>query len=392
MVDERKGQDNNLVSAGVVGVSLDDGLAGALELHVSIMNGREDEGVESEHNTDVDKQPPDEDVGSGRSVGLLEDLLSLLVINNNIHSLGRVGWSVTPGNVIKVADGVDSNHNVPPEVGEIVSWETNNVLSEIFKGIEWSVDEWAKDDSPHQDELENKYVEVSFLVIHTEVLNHVVGTNLTEESVELEEDKDNSEVGHGVLKLGTEGGEDGKHHEDKQGKVNSGGETHGGWVVGEVFIEFVVFSFVVISVEVGIGGVDEQIFHLGEHDSWGNPSHSLVHEQDWDIQKHLQSLGDRMGLSIESKDVVGVQESSELTEQETIGPSSSLLEEDEESLWCISVSWGIHNEIGSVTCSLLIVDVIGQKSIFDQILVGFPTGWLLLQVNELEESLEWFSL
>lgn len=91
-----QGQDADLVSTSVVSVALDDALAGSLNLGVSVVDCRKDKTVEDVHDQDVSEQPPDEDVSSSGSVALSEDLLSLLVINDNVKSFRFIGWSISP--------------------------------------------------------------------------------------------------------------------------------------------------------------------------------------------------------------------------------------------------------------------------------------------------------
>lgn len=92
-----------MVAKIVPGIALDDLLASGLGGSISVVDSGENESVEEEHQTDITNQPPDEDVRSGGSVVLSEDFLSLTIINDNVESLGCVGWSVAPGDVVKIA-------------------------------------------------------------------------------------------------------------------------------------------------------------------------------------------------------------------------------------------------------------------------------------------------
>jgi hypothetical protein len=83
----RKTQDDDLVKGGINGISFDDCLACCFEFNVSVMDSRENKGVEGEHDQDVNNNPPDENVSSDSSVVLLKDFLSFRVINNDIESL-----------------------------------------------------------------------------------------------------------------------------------------------------------------------------------------------------------------------------------------------------------------------------------------------------------------
>lgn len=99
-----------------------------------------------------------------------------------------------------------------------------------------------------------------------------------------------------------------------------------------------------------------------------------------------------MGLSIESKNVMNVHDGGKFSKQETVGPSSSLLHEELNSVRTIGVSLGINDEISSESMASLIVDILSKKSIFYQVFVCLPASWFLLHINELEELTEWFSL
>lgn len=92
-----------MVAEIVPGIALDDLLASGLGGCISVVDSGENESVEEEHQTDINQQPSDEDVRSGGSVVLSEDFLSLFIINDNVESLGCVGWSVAPGDVVKIA-------------------------------------------------------------------------------------------------------------------------------------------------------------------------------------------------------------------------------------------------------------------------------------------------
>jgi hypothetical protein len=131
---------------------------------------------------------------------------------------------------------------------------------------------------------------------------------------------------------------------------------------------------------------------LGKEDSWVDPSDQLVDDQSWDVDQGFQSLDKTVGLTIETKDVVNFEDGCEFSEQETIGPSSSLFHEEFQVWWGISVSWGIDDEVSSVSSSWLIVNIVTQESVLDQVLVSLPTGWLLLHIDEFEESGEWCTL
>lgn len=92
-----------MITAIVAGIALDDALASGLGGSISVVDSGENESVEEEHQTDITQQPPDEDVGSGGSVVLSEDFLSFSIVNDNIESLCCVGWSVAPGDIVKIA-------------------------------------------------------------------------------------------------------------------------------------------------------------------------------------------------------------------------------------------------------------------------------------------------
>lgn len=197
------------------------------------------------------------------------------------------------------------------------------------------------------------------MVKESEIFDHIDGSDLTEEGIALEENQNNFEVPHRVFDLGSNRGESGKHHQEEQCQVDCRLEAHGRWVIREVFPYFVVIGLKLLVVKVVICGVDEHVFHLGKHDSWTEPSHELVEEQKWKVYQHLQSLDNTVSLAVESKDVVEVQQGCELTKQETIGPSSSLLHQQLQRMWCICVTWCIDDEISAVACSWLIVHIVG---------------------------------
>lgn len=102
-MESRQSKNHGLVAEIVPGIALDDLLASGLGGGISVVDSGENESVEEEHQSDVTHQPPDEDVGSGGSVVLSEDFLSLSIINDNVESLGCVGWSVAPGDIVKIA-------------------------------------------------------------------------------------------------------------------------------------------------------------------------------------------------------------------------------------------------------------------------------------------------
>lgn len=144
-------------------------------------------------------------------------------------------------------------------------------------------------------------------------------------------------------------------------------------------------------VKMSVGSEHKHIFELSEQDGWVDPTDEFVDDQSWKIDKCLQSLYNTMCLAIETENIVTVENGSEFTEQETIRPSSSLLHEQFQSGWAVGICWSIDDEVTLVACTWLVVDIVTQKSIFDQVFIGFPAGWLLLHIDELEESGEWCS-
>lgn len=148
---------------------------------------------------------------------------------------------------------------------------------------------------------------------------------------------------------------------------------------------------IIRGVKMSKGSEHKHVFELSEQDGWVDPSDEFVDDQSWKIDKCLQFLWNTMFLAIETENIVTVENGSEFTEQETIRPSSSLLHECFQSSWAVGICWSIDDEITLISCTWLVVDIVTQKSIFDQVFIGFPAGWLLLHIDELEESGEWCS-
>lgn len=208
-VNSSKCKNKTSIAQAVPGVSLDDGLAGCFGVNCAIVDGREDESIEDVHQEDVSNEPPDEDLSSGSSVALSEDLLSLGVVNDDVEATGGVCGSVSPADIVKVAHGVDGDDYVPPEVAEVVGWKTGGVASNVLYGIDWFEEEWAQEDNPTDKELGNVNIKRSSGIPKSKASDHAPCTIEAANSVDLEEAQDNSEVWHGVLDLSSNGGNDG---------------------------------------------------------------------------------------------------------------------------------------------------------------------------------------
>lgn len=101
--------------------------------------------------------------------------------------------------------------------------------------------------------MEHIDVEVAFFVIETEVLYHVVGSNLTEESVALEENENSNEVSSNIIDLSSNRSKNSEQEKEENGQVDNTLETHGRWVIGEEFPGFIMILLEVFSVEVVVG-------------------------------------------------------------------------------------------------------------------------------------------